>query len=175
MQSNIRAVLAVVMAGVVLCVVSGCGMSESRKAEVVVLQKMQLGEFVDQADAWGADIIAQFPAEETQSVPSNAGGWRSAGAYYEEWPKYYVWDKIVTLQPDGPRTPVEFAEDLEPWLEEQGWVKTRDDVLPGKGTVERGFSRGGYSLSVEAYTAVPPQAQLVALMIVTPKTDPDPR
>ncbi|SEO01151.1 hypothetical protein [Cryobacterium luteum] len=175
MQFNARAVLAVVMTGVMLSVVSGCGMSESRKVEVVASQEVQLGEFADQADAWGADIIAQFPADETDSVSSNAGGGRQAGDNYEEWPRYYVWDKIVTLHADGARTPIEFADDLEPWLEEQGWVQTREDVLPRRETIERGYSRGGYSLTLEAYTATPPQAQLVALMIVTPRTNPDPQ
>ena len=175
MQFTTRAALAVVLTGVVLVLVSGCGMSESRKAEVVASQEVELREFIDQADAWGADIIAQVPAEETESMSGNAGGSRQAGDNYEQWPRYYIWHKFVELHPDGARTPTEFADDLEPWLEEQGWVQTREDVLPRKGTIERGYSRGGYSLMLEAYTAVPPQAQLVALMIVTPRTNPDPQ
>lgn len=41
MQFTCRAVLAVVTAGVVVFVVSGCGMSESRKVEVVALREVQ--------------------------------------------------------------------------------------------------------------------------------------
>lgn len=89
LQVNTRAALVVVATGVVLCLLSGCAMSEASQAEVVASQEVQLQEFIDQADAWGADIIAQVPAEEASSISGNLGGTRQASDYYEEWPKCY--------------------------------------------------------------------------------------
>ena len=156
-----------------LFLVSGCGLMEARQAEAVASQEVQLQEFVDQADAWGADIIAQVPEAEKASVTGHLGGSRQAGANYEEWPKYYYWSQIVELYPTA-RTPTEFADDLEPWLEEQGWVRNQDNEFPpGKESTIRGYARGQYSLSVEMYTVLPPRAQLLNFKIVTPRTDSD--
>jgi len=116
LQRNTRAALAVVTAGVLLGVLSGCGAVEARQAKVVASQEVQLQEFIDQADAWGADVIAQAPVDEVEDILKNVGGTRQAGDYYEEWPQYYYWAQIVDLYRDGPRTPTEFADDLEPWL-----------------------------------------------------------
>ena len=171
-----RAALAVATAGVVLCLLSGCAMSESRKAEVVASQEIQLQEFVDQAAGWGADIIEQIPAEEAESISGQLGGTRQASDNYEEWPKYYYWAQRVDLHPDGPQTPTEFADGLEPWLEEQGWVRNRDsEFSPRKDSFVRDYGRGRYSLAVEVYTVTPPQAQTVNFRIVTPQTNPDPQ
>jgi len=168
-----RAALAVVTAGVVLVLTTGCVTSESRKAEAVATQEVQLQEFIDQADAWGADIIAQAPEEEAEDIYENFGGSREAGANYEEWPKYYYWAQGVDLYPDGPRTPTEFADGLEPWLEEQGWVPNLDkEFPPGRDSYVRDYVRGRYSLAVEVYTVTPPQAQSLKFRIVTPRTDP---
>ena len=175
LQLNTRAVLAVVATGIVLSLLSGCGISESRQAEAVAAQEVQLREFVDQADDWGADIIAQAPVSETESILENFGGSRQASANYEEWPKYYYWAQGIDLHLDGPRTPTEFADDLEPWLEEQGWVRRRDDSSPGKESFWRDYTRGRYVLEVEIYTVTPPQAQSLTFSIVTPSTDPDGR
>ena len=171
MLDKTRAAMAVLTAGVVLCVLSGCAMSESRKAEVVASQEVQLREFVDQADAWGADIIAQVPELEKASVTGHLGGSRQESANYEEWPRYYYWSQIVELYPTA-RTPTAFADDLEPWLEEQGWVRNRDSEFPpGKESTVRDYVRGRYSLEVEMYTVSPPRAQLLNFRIVTPGTD----
>jgi len=168
-----RAALAVVTAGVVLVLTTGCATSEPRKAEAVATQEVQLQEFIDQADAWGADIIAQAPEEEAEDIYENFGGSREAGANYEEWPKYYYWAQGVDLYPDGPRTPTEFADGLEPWLEKQGWVRNLDrESSPGKESFLRDYARGRYSLEVEIYTVSPPQAQSLNFTIVTPRTDP---
>ena len=168
-----RAALAVVTAGVVLSVVSGCGLSEARQAEAVASQEVQLQEFIDQADAWGADIIAQAPEEEAKAIYENFGG--SRDAYYKEWPQYYYWAQGVDLYPDGPRTPTEFADDLEPWLEDQGWVRNLDkEFPPDRDSYVRDYVRGRYSLAVEVYTVTPPQAQSLKFRIVTPRTDPNP-
>jgi len=173
MRFKTRAAMAVITAGVVFCVLTGCAMSESRKAEVVASQESQLQEFIDQADAWGADIIAQAPKEEVEDIFENFGGSRQAGANYEEWPKYYYWAQGVDLYPDGPRTPTEFADGLEPWLEEQGWVPNLDkEFPPGRDSYVRDYVRGRYSLAVEVYTVTPPQAQSLKFRIVTPRTDP---
>ena len=173
LQLSTRAALAVVATGVMLCLLSGCGLVEARQAEVVASQKAQLLEFIDQADAWGADIIAQAPEEEAKAIYENVGGIREAGANYEEWPKYYYWAQGVDLYPDGPRTPTEFADGLEPWLEEQGWVPNLDkEFPPGRDSYVRDYVRGRYSLAVEVYTVTPPQAQSLKFRIVTPRTDP---
>jgi len=176
MRFKTRAAMAVITAGVVFCVLTGCAMSESRKAEVVASQEIQLQEFIDQADAWGADIIAQAPKEEVEDIFENFGGSRQAGANYEEWPKYYYWAQGVDLYPDGPRTPTEFADGLEPWLEKQGWVRNLDkEFPPGRDSYVRDYVRGRYSLAVEVYTVAPPQAQSLNFTIVTPQTDPNPK
>jgi hypothetical protein len=139
----------------------------------VASQEVELQEFVDQADAWGADIIAQVPEAEKASVTGNIGGSRQAGVMYEEWPKNYYWSQIIVLHP-GARAPTVFADDLEPWLEEQGWVPNRDNEFsPGQESFVRGYVRGRYSLTVEVYTAPPPQAQLLGLRIATPETNSD--
>ena len=175
LQLNIRAALAVVATGVMLCLLSGCGLVEARQAEVVASQKAQLLEFIDQADAWGADIIAQVPEEEAEDIFENFGGSRQAGANYDEWPKYYYWAQGVDLYADGPRTPTEFADGLEPWLEEQGWVRNLDkEFPPNEENFVRDYVRGRYSLAVEVYTVSPPQAQSLNFRIVTPQTDQNP-
>ena len=154
-----------------LFVLSGCGSSEARQAEPVVSQEDQLQEFVEQADAWGADIIAHAPEDEAKDIFENFGGSRQASADYAEWPQYYYWAQSIELYPDGPRTPTEFAVDLEPWLEEQGWVRSRNgEFPPGRDSFTRDYSRGRYSLAVEVYTVTPPQAQSLNFRIVTPDT-----
>ncbi|WP_146073409.1 hypothetical protein [Cryobacterium sp. N22] len=159
-----------------LFVLSGCGSSEAPPAEAVVSQEDQLQVFVEQADAWGADIIAQAPEEEAKAIYENFGGSRQAGADYAEWPQYYYWAQGVDLYPDGPRTPTEFADDLEPWLEDQGWVRNLDsEFSPGEESYVRGYVRGRYSLEVEVYTVTPPQAQSLNFTIVTPDTDQNPQ
>lgn len=85
------------------------------------------------------------------------GGSRQASANYEEWPKYYYWAQGVDLQPDGARTPTEFADHLEPWLIEQGWVRNEERGLPPrKESFERSYVRRQYSLTVVVYTVAPP-------------------
>jgi len=173
LQLNTRAVLAVVATGVALFMLSGCGLLEARQAEAVANQGIQLQKFIEQADAWGADIVAQVPAPEASQISENIGGSRQAGANYEEWPKYYYWSQIVELHPDA-RTPTEFADGLEPWLEEQGWERNIDSgSSPGEESFVRSYSRGRYSLAVEIYTVSPPQAQSLNFSIVSPDTDPN--
>ncbi|MGO4782667.1 hypothetical protein [Cryobacterium sp. W22_MBD10_FK3] len=167
-----RVALAVVAAGAVLCALSGCAVSESRKAEVVASQEVQLQEFIDEAAGWGAEIMAQIPAEEAESVSGQLGGTRQASDDNEEWPKYYYWAQRVDLHLDGPRTPTEFADELEPWLKEQGWVRNRDKELsPRKDSFVRDYARGRNSLAVEVYTVSPPQAQSLNFTIVSPQTE----
>jgi hypothetical protein len=145
--------------------------------ERVASQEAQLREYVEQADAWGgggAEIIVQIPEAEVENVTQNLGGSRQASDLYEDWPKYYYWDQIVSLLPDGPRTPAQLADDLEPWLEEQGWQRDRArEFPPGKESFTRDYRRGAYTLAVEVYTVPPPHAQSISFSIVTPNTDPD--
>lgn len=138
------------------------------------IQESQLRGYVDQADAWGADIIARIPEAEIEDLCPNSGGLRQAGDLYAEWPKNYFWDQGVDLIPDGPRTPTQFADDLEPWLEEEGWVRDHDrEFPPGKESFTRASSRGAYTLAVEIYTVAPPRAQTINFSIVRPTTDPN--
>ncbi len=141
-----------------LAVSPGCAESHLLSSnEKVVLQETQLKEFVAQANSWGADI----------------GGVRKANEY-EEWPKYYYWDQILELNSEGARAPSEMADDLEPWLEKEGWRRDEDaEFPPGEQSFERDYYRDGYHLVVEVYTLPPPQAQTIAFTIVTPQTDAD--
>ena len=144
--------------------------------EQVVVQEQQLDEFISQADRWGEEILAQIPASELdpESEASPGGGVRAANDDYEEWPKFYYWNRNVELKSEGVRTPTEIADDLEPWLAEQGWQRNTDSEFPaGKESFERDYFREGYHLVVEVFTTPPPHVQKVRLMIVTPQTDPD--
>jgi hypothetical protein len=153
---------------------TGCGIGVPLSAEErVAVQEEQLAEMVAQADGWGAEIIAQVPSAEIELISESAGGARQVSDY-EEWPKYYYWDPIIVLRADGARTPTEVADDLEPWLKAQGWERNEDSEFPpGQRSFERDYYREGYHLVVEVYTVPPPHAQKLALMIVTPETDPD--
>lgn len=159
-----------------LSVIPGCAVFDSLSPEEkVVVQEAQLKDFVAQANSWGADIIAWIPTEEIDPAADsrNIGGVRKANEY-EEWPKYYYWDQILELKSEGARTPSEMADDLEPWLEKEGWRRDEDSEFPpGEQSFERDYYRDGYHLVVEVYTLPPPQVQTIAFTIVTPQTDPD--
>jgi hypothetical protein len=151
---------------------SGCTASDQQSADGARQQQARLQEYIEQADAWGADILAQIPAEEMASVSANYGGERQADDLYREWPKYYYWAQGVDLHPDGPRTPTALADDLDPWLGQQGWVRREERELPaGKESFERDYTRDGYTLAVEVHTVAPPRAQTVDFTIVSPQTD----
>jgi hypothetical protein len=151
----------------------GCvGMSAEER---VAVQEEQLVEMVAQADGWGGEIIAQIPVAEHEPAAEsrNMGGSRQASDY-EEWPKYYYWDPIIVLRAEGARTPTEVADDLEPWLEAEGWERNEgSEFPPGEESFERDYYREGYHLVVEVYTEAPPRAQSINFTIVTPQTDPD--
>ncbi|MCK2023911.1 hypothetical protein KZC52_13310 [Microbacterium sp. kSW2-24] len=152
---------------------SGCaGMSAEEK---VAVQEAQLKDFVAQADVWGGEIVAQIPVAEIEPAAEsyNIGGVRKVSDY-DDWPKYYYWDQIVELKAEGARAPSEVADDLEPWLEREGWERNEESEFPpGEQSFERDYYRDGYHLVVEVYTVPPPHAQKLAFMIVTPQTDPD--
>ncbi len=148
--------------------------ASTERTEPEMSQDQQLSAFVLRADAWGAEIISEIPSEDVVAVSTNGGGVRRASNQSHEWPKYYVWDQIVELSADGPRTPVDVAEDLDAWLKKQGWERNEEQELPpGRHTFERDYFRQGFHLVVEVYTDPPPHAQKITLMIVTPETDPE--
>lgn len=148
---------------------SGCGLSAEER---ITVQEEQLASFIDRADAWGADIVAQIPEDEIELLSDVAGGSRGANGY-EQWPRYYYFDQIVVLHPDGLRSPTQVADDLEPWLEEQGWKRaTEGEFPPDEESFERDYFQDGYHLALEIYTVEPPQAQSLQIVIVTPTTDP---
>lgn len=154
------------------CSMTGCSVSGE---EAIVMQESQLEEYIAQADGAAAEIFAQIPEEELLpgQDTGNFGGVRLVSAYYEEWPKYYYWAQIVVLKAEGPRTPTQVADDLEPWLEEQGWMRNTDrEFPPSDESFERHYYRDGYHLIVRAYTIPPPHAQKLMFTIVTPHTDP---
>ena len=151
-----------------------CG-SEERKAEQAVEQQTQLDAYITKADNWGEEIYARIPQDEVKNAIRGDGGVSKANGSYAEWPKYYVWDKLVTLKSDAPRTPTRLADDLEPWLESQGWVRNQNrEMPPGKESFTRYYARDHYTLMVEVYTWVPPKAQNIFFTIVTPDTKPTP-
>ena len=163
----------VVLAFGVACSIAGCTVSGE---EAIVVQKNQLKQYAEQADAAGAEIVAQIPESELEPAHQsrNIGGVRLVSDYYEEWPKYYYWAQIIELKADGPRTPTQVADDLEPWLEEEGWKRNTDSEFPPSDeSFERHYYRDGYHLIVRAYTIPPPHAQKLMFTIVTPHTDPD--
>lgn len=173
MQLNIRTVLAVITTGVVVFLLSGCAMSEAHKAEVAAAQEVELKGFIDQARDWSEDIVAQIPSAEVESisVELSGGPWQ---VYHSDrkLPGSYKWVNWVVLLPDGPRTPTELADDLAPWLTEQGWVRNRDtEWAAGKDSFERQYTRGRYFLTLEVYTTAPPQAQSFNFTVATPSTD----
>lgn len=167
---NSRKRVSTVAAGVVFALgLSGCGLSAEER---IAVQEEQLASFIEYADGWGAKIIAQIPEEEVEVLSGAAGGSRGANGY-EQWPRYYYFDQIVDLRADGPRSPTQVADDLEPWLEEQGWERsTEGEFPPGEESFERDYFRDGYHLALEIYTVEPPQAQSLQIVIVTPTTDP---
>ncbi len=139
------------------------------------MQENQLKQYAEEADAAGAEIVAQISESELDPAHQsrNIGGVRLVSAYYEEWPKYYYWAQIIELKAGGVRTPAQVADDLEPWLEEQGWMRNTDrEFPPSDESFERHYYRDGYHLIVRAYTIPPPHAQKLMFTIVTPHTDP---
>jgi len=155
-----------VLAPVVLL---GCGLTAEER---ITVQEEQLQSFIKRADGWGADIIAQIPEGEVELLSDPAGGSRGANGY-EQWPRLYYFDRIVVLRADGPRSPTEVADDLEPWLIDQGWRRAKDgEFPPGEESFARDYFQDGYHLALDIYTVEPPRAQSLQIAIVTPTTDP---
>lgn len=155
----------VVLTSVVLL---GCGLSAEER---IAVQEKQLQSFIERADGWGSEIIAQIPEDEVELLSDPAGGSRGVNGY-EQWPRLYYFDRIVVLRADGPRSPTEVADDLEPWLSDQGWTRAKDgEFPPGEESFARDYFRDGYHLALEIYTVEPPRAQSLQIAIVTPTTD----
>lgn len=149
-------------------VLSGCGLSAEER---ITVQEEQLQSFIEHADAWGEQITSQVADDEVDLV-SDAGGSRGAQEY-AQWPRYYYFARTVVLRPEGPRTPTQVADDLEPWLSKQGWERNEEQEFPAyEDSFERYYSRGGYGLTLQVYTEPPPRAQSIDITIVTPTTDP---
>ena len=147
--------------------VVGCMPEPSEESRVAQLQG-----YIDRAEAWGGEIIAQIPEEEIEIVNPNRGGVREANDAYQPWPKLYFWVTDVNLLPEGARSPREVADDLDPWLENQGWQREESRELPPENErFKRHYFRQSYHLTVEVYTVEPPQAQSIVFRIVTPSTD----
>ncbi len=172
MKGRWRVVTALAAAGAV-AVLSGCGWSEDREAAQVASQEAQLKVLMSTADGRGAEIMGQIPASEVGTTVDTSSI-ELTSDFYEEWPKYYVWSQTVELHLDGPRTPAQVADDLEPWLARHGWTRdTGHEFPPRTRSFTRYYRWDGYLLAVEAFTDPPPRAQAVRFAIVTPDTDPD--
>ncbi|MBK0420766.1 hypothetical protein JD292_01545 [Leucobacter sp. CSA2] len=138
-------------------------------------QQKQLDGYMAKARGWGEEILAQIPKAEIEDAGPAAAGTRAANMNYKEWPKYYIWDTMVDLRQGGPRTPTVVADDLDPWLKDQGWKRNEEREAPaGTESFTRYYSREHYSLMVEAFTDAPPRAQTIFFTIVTPSTNPAP-
>lgn len=167
-----RLVVGLALTGAV-CALTGCGLIAEQEARQVATQQAQLTTLISRADGWGAEIIAQIPEPEIKTLTDNIGGMRAASDYYKEWPKYYYWEQLAVLHPDGPRTPTQLADDLEPWLQDHGWKRYKaHERPPADDRFTRYYVQDGYLLGVEAYTVAPPRAQTVGFTILTPETDP---
>ncbi|MGN6426048.1 MAG: hypothetical protein ACTHMF_04445 [Leifsonia sp.] len=165
-------VTALAAAGAV-AVLSGCGWSEDREAAQVASQEAQLKVLMSTADGRGAEIMGQIPASEVGTTVDTSSIALTSD-FYEEWPKYYVWSQTVELHLDGPRTPAQVADDLEPWLAQHGWMREEENEFPpGRESFTRYYRWGGFRLAVEAFTDLPPRAQTLRFAIITPDTDPD--
>jgi len=159
------AALAVLTIGAFL--LSGCGLTAEER---ITVQEEQQQSFIDRADSWGEQITDQVAEDEIELV-SDAGGSRGAQDD-EQWPRYYYFARTVVLRSDGPRTPTQVADDLEPWLSEQGWERNEGQEFPAsRDSFERYYSHGEYGLTLQVYTEPPPRAQSIDLTIVTPTTD----
>lgn len=167
-----RAIAAVLAVGVICAGVTGCA-SEERKAAQVAQQQKQLDGYIAKADGWGEDILKQIPKSEIETANRVASGTREANTSYEEWPKYYNWDTMVDLKPVGARTPTAVADDLDLWLQAQGWERNleREDP-PNAEQFTRYYSREHYTLMVDVYIESPPRAQTISFSITTPSTRP---
>ena len=151
---------------------AGCAAADRRRAADTATGEARLAGFAARAAEWGEEIVARVPDGERAAVSSPAGGPRPATDGGAEWPRRYVWFRIVELRAGGPRTPTELADDLDPWLASQGWERRREGEFPAAPErFQRDYGREGFRLVVDVATAPPPRAQTVALTIVSPATD----
>lgn len=168
---GLRGMLGLFVLAVALAGLTGCTHTDDQEAELLQHRQTQLSTFAAQAETWGEGIVGQISAEEIDRDSGNLGGVRPAGGDYDDWPKLCFWDRSVELRHDGPRTPTQVADALEPWLHEQGWMRRLDLEFPPTATrFERDYVRDGFHLVVEVYTEPPPMAQTIAFTIVSPRT-----
>ncbi|GEM_PF-4225092 len=154
-----------------LTVLTGCTDTDLQEAELLQQRETQLSGFAAQAESWGEDIVGQISNAEIDRDTGNLGGVRPVGGDFDGWPRLCFWDRSVELRLDGPRTPTEVADALEPWLRDQGWMRRLDLEFPPTSTrFERDYVRDGFHLAVEVYTEPPPMAQTIAFTIVSPST-----
>ncbi len=163
--------VAIAVSAAVGVATAGCATAQQSDTAVAADQQTQLDEYISPADLWGAEIMAQIPLDETATVYERLGGVRSTSSGSEEWPKYYFWSESVDLLLEDARTPTQLADDLEPWLGDEGWETVDNGFLFGDDFFRRSYSRGEYSLTVEVYTVPAPSAQTLVFSIVAPDTD----
>lgn len=165
---------AVLLAVFAVGALAGCDSYEG-SPEQARIQQERLDEYIQTADRWGAEIVAQIPPAEIEEAHRGDAGVRKVVPEYQEWPKTYSWDSWVTMRQTDARTPVQMLDGLEPWLIQQGWMPSPTGETRGKESVQRGYIRGVYVLMVEADTAPPPHAQTLSFRISSPATNKEAR
>lgn len=85
--------------------------------------------------------------------------------------EYYVWARHLDLADDSELLARDLAEQLAPWLEQEGWEQIREGAYPVEpDRVRRDYAREKYHLVVEARSEPGPVREILALLIVTPAT-----
>ncbi|RLP72783.1 hypothetical protein D9V32_15175 [Mycetocola tolaasinivorans] len=86
------------------------------------------------------------------------------------WPRTLTWEKDFALYADGPRTPRQVADDLTPWLLEQGWKPRKIERPPAdENYLKYVFFKDEDTLIISYIVTPPPYAQNMILKITLPR------
>ncbi|RLP72784.1 hypothetical protein D9V32_15180 [Mycetocola tolaasinivorans] len=165
---------AVIGALALTLVLSGCLTLHPPKTDLPELRPArdaQIAEHYARAEGIGDDILAQIAPEEISNPPSGGGRSESMDAFdVKGWPRTLTWEKDFALYADGPRTPRQVADDLTPWLLDQGWDRSTSDYQPSDPAyAENIFLRDQDLLAIRYTVKPPPYGQTMVLMIRLPR------
>lgn len=148
-----------------------CAGIEDRRAERAREQAEELSVLARQAEQWGEDLLSQVPGEPIADELDPASGPRLSNDLGGPSTEYYVWTRHLDLAADSELLARDLAEQLAPWLEQEGWEQIRQGVYPVEpDRVRRDYAREKYHLVVEARSEPGPVREILALLIVTPAT-----